>query len=145
MDLKHEYDATALIGIPTTLVDAVVEYDDDSIEIPQLDMLLATAAVVRALAPTQLIGAELRILRHAMNLTGSEFAEAIGLSDKSVVSRWENDRTRIGGFTEKVIRQLVLNLLGDLAPGVEVAKNAIPGMRIQLRKPSEGPLRIRAC
>ena len=43
---------------------------------------------------------------------------------------------RPGGFTEKVVRQLVLNLLGPRAPGIAVPENAIPGMRIRAISPT---------
>ena len=137
-----EYDATVEMGTPVTLIDAVIEHDDGSVEIPNLDTLLSTLAVARVLDPGQLAGAEIRFLRHVLDLTGSEFAEKIGLSNKSVVSRWENDKVRPGGYTEKVIRQLILNLLGEHAPGIEIGANAIPGMKIRLRRVSEGALRI---
>ena len=140
MTKTREYDATVEIGLPVTLVDTVEEHADGSIEIPNLEMLLATVAVARVLAPVQVVGAEIRFLRHVLDLTGTEFARAIDLSDKTVVSRWENDRARPGGFTEKVIRQLVLNLLGRRAPGIRIGENAIPGMKIRPRDPSEGPL-----
>ena len=140
MRRKRKYDATIELGVPVTLIDAVLEDEDGSVEIPDLDMLLASVAVARALVPVQMVGAELRFLRHVLHLTGTEFADAIDLSDKSVVSRWENDKARPGGYVEKVIRQLVLNLLGGRAPGIDVGKNAIPGMRIDPRDASEGPL-----
>lgn len=142
MQRKREYDATVELGIPVTLIDAAIEHEDGSVEIPNLDTLLSTLAVARALDPGQLVGAEIRFLRHVLDLTGSEFAEAIDLSDKSVVSRWENDRVRPGGFTEKVVRQLVVNLLGPRAPGIEIGSNAIPGMKIRSREISEGPMRL---
>ncbi|MDE0406284.1 MAG: hypothetical protein OXN81_00340 [Alphaproteobacteria bacterium] len=142
MQRKHEYDATVELGIPVTLLDAAIEHEDGSVEIPNLDTLLSTLAVARVLDPGQLVGAEIRFLRHVLDLTGSEFAGMIDLSNKSVVSRWENDRVRPGGFTEKVIRQLVLNLLGAHAPGIEIGTNAIPGMKIRPRAVSEGPMRI---
>ena len=142
MQRKHEYDATVELGIPVTLIDAAIEHEDGSVEIPNLDTLLSTLAVARVLDPGQLVGAEIRFLRHVLDLTGSEFAEKIDLSNKSVVSRWENDRVRPGGFTEKVIRQLILNLLGAHAPGIEIGTNAIPGMKIRPRAVSDGPMRI---
>ena len=145
MQTKREHDATPEIGIPITLFDTVMEDDDGNLEIPNLDMLLATVAVARALAPIQLVGAELRFFRHVLHLTGAEFALAIDLSDKTVVSRWENGKTRPGGFTEKVIRQLILNKLGRRAPGIEIPENAIPGMRIRQREVSEGPLPMAFC
>ncbi len=127
------YDAGPVLGLPVTLAGVVSRDEEGTIEIPRLDMLLATVAVTRALDPEQLFGTEIRFLRHVLNFTGSEFAEEIDLSDKTVVSRWENGRTRPGGYTEKVIRQLVLNLLARRAPGVRVGENAIPGMKIRPR------------
>ena len=140
MRKTREYDATVEMGLPVTLIDTVLEDDDGSVDIPNLDMLLATVAVARVLAPVQLVGAELRFLRHVLHLTGAEFAHAIDLSDKSVVSRWENDKVRPGGYTEKIVRQLILNKLGHRAPGIEIPENAIPGMKIRQRVASEGPL-----
>ena len=142
MRRKPEYDATVEMGFPVTLIGAAIEHDDGSVEIPNLNTLLSTLAVTRILDPGQLVGAEIRFLRHVLDLTGSEFAEKIDLSNKSVVSRWENDKVRPGGYTEKVIRQLVLNLLGRCAPGIEIGANAIPGMKIRPREVSEGPLRM---
>lgn len=130
---KRSYDATVELGIPVTLIDAVSEDEEGAIEIPHLDMLLSTAAVARVLDPAQLVGEELRFLRHVLGRTGTEFAREIDLSDKTVVSRWENGKTRPGGYTEKVVRQLILNLLGRLAPGVAIGENAVPGMRIRPR------------
>ena len=140
MRKAREYDATVDLGIPVTLIDTVLEDEDGNLEIPNLDMLLATVAVARVLAPTQMVGAELRFLRHVLHLTGTEFVRAIDLSDKTVVSRWENGKTRPGGYTEKIIRQLILNMLGHRAPGIEIPDNAIPGMKIRQREASEGPL-----
>jgi len=142
MGLIRKYDATAEIGVPVTLVDAVEGFDDGSVRFPNLEMLLATVAVARVLVPVQLTGAELRFLRRALDLTGAGFAEAIDLSGKSVVSRWENGRVRPGGFTEKVIRQFVLNELGPQAPGIPVPRNAIPSMRIAARPLTDGPVEI---
>ena len=140
MHRTKEYDATIELGVPVTLIDAVLEDEDGGVEIPGLDMLLASVAVARALVPVQMVGAELRFLRHVLHLTGAGFAAAIDLGDKTVVSRWENDRARPGGYAEKAVRQLALNLLASRAPGIDVGENAIPGMRIRPRAVSEGPL-----
>ena len=128
---RKTYDATAELGLPVTLIDAVSEDADGAVEIPRLGMLLVTVAVARALDPARMVGAELRFLRHVLDRTGSEFADALDLSDKTVVSRWENGATRPGPY--KVIRQLVLNLLARRAPGVEIGDNAIPGMKLRPR------------
>ncbi len=130
---RKTYDATVELGIPVTLIDAVSEDADGAIELPRSGTLLATVAVARVLDPARMVGAELRYLRHVLDRTGSEFADALDLSDKTVVSRWENGATRPGPYTEKVIRQLVLNLLARSAPGIEIADNAIPGMKLRPR------------
>ena len=140
MHEKREYDATPGLGIPVTLTDAVLEHEDGSVEIPHLDMLLASVAVARVLVPVQMVGAELRFLRHVLHLTGTEFATEIDLSDKAVVSRWENDKARPAGYTEKIIRQHILNELSSRAPGIDIGQTTIPRMKIRPRAVSEGPL-----
>ena len=140
MHRKKEFDATPDLGIPVTLLDTVLENEDGSVEIPNLDMLLASVAVARVLEPIQLIGVELRFLRHVLHLTGAEFATEIDLSDKTVVSRWENDKTRPGGYTEKIIRQHILNELSPRALGIDIGQTSIPRMKIQPHAISEGPL-----
>ena len=140
MHRKQEYDATLDLGIPVTLIDAALEHEDGSVEIPDLDMLLASVALARALEPIQMVGAELRFLRHVLHLTGTEFATEIDLSDKTVISRWENDKARPGGYTEKIIRQHILNELSSRAPGIDIGQTTIPRMKIHPRAVSEGPL-----
>ena len=114
MRRTREYDASARDRTTRSRsIDTVLEDNDGNLEIPSLDMLLATVAVARVLTPVQLVGAELRFLRHVLHMTGSEFARAIDLSDKTIVSRWENGKSRPGGFTEKIIRQLIPECAGS--------------------------------
>ena len=96
--MKHRiYDATVELGIPVQLIDTVTE-DEEGIEIPRLEMLLASVAVARVLAPVQLAGAELRFLRHVLGYTGSEFAAAIDLSGQDCrvpLGEWQGASGRL--------------------------------------------------
>jgi len=134
--LLGEYDASVEIGLPVTLVDTVrIEVDEDGdelIHIPRQKELIATVAMSIALDPLALSGKELRFLREAVDMTGKEFAEAIDCRPE-VLSRWENDKQQMGGYVEKVIRQLVCEELKAEAPGVAYEPAAIPRLKIMQR------------
>ena len=135
-EVLQEYDATAEIGLPVTLVDTVrVEIDEDGdevIHIPQQKELIAALAMNIALDPMGLSGTELRFLREAIDMTGKDFAEAIDCSPE-VLSRWENEKQPMGGYVEKVIRQLVCEEVKNAAPGVSYDPGAIPRLKIKQR------------
>lgn len=143
MKILAEYDASTILGYPVTVLDAAYEDEElDAIGIVNASALSASAAVTRALIPLQLCGAELRFLRKAMGRTGKEFAEAIDV-DPAVLSRWENDKQTMGGFAEKVIRQFVLDELGEAAAGVPAPKGLVPTMKIVPRDAADTePLRL---
>jgi putative transcriptional regulator len=52
-------------------------------------------------------GAEIRFLRKFMGWSGEDFAGYIGVSPEAV-SRWENNRTRMGMVAQRLLRLLVL-------------------------------------
>jgi len=143
MKMIAEYDARTILGYPVTVLDSAYEDEElDAIGLVNAAALGASVAVTRALIPLQLCGAELRFLRKAMGRTGKEFAEAIDV-DPAVLSRWENDKQTMGGFAEKVIRQYVLDELGEAAAGVPVPKGLVPTMKIVPRDAADTePLRL---
>ena len=117
----QDYDATALIGLRTRARHAAVMCgeDDDAIELPKLDQLMATVAIVRCLMPQRLRGGEVKAMRKIMGMTLSELAQK--LDEKTAVetvSRWESDTQPIGGYAEKVLRLLICEELRTKAPGV---------------------------
>lgn len=133
----QSYDAAAEIGLPVTLLDAIrVEEDadgDELIRIPRQSELFAAVAMSVALDPLALSGKELRFLREAVDMTGKEFADAIDCAP-AVLSRWENGKQAIGGYAERVIRQLVCEELKAAAPGIAYEPAAIPRLKIVRRQ-----------
>jgi YgiT-type zinc finger domain-containing protein len=61
--------------------------------------------------PYALTGQEIRFLRKHLEMNGSTFASHIGV-DRSVLSRWENDREKIGTQSDRLIRTVATSLGG---------------------------------
>jgi DNA-binding transcriptional regulator YiaG len=118
------YDATALVGLRTTVDNAAIERveadGEKSVELPKMNELLATAAVVRCLMPVKLRGFEIRAMRKIMDLTLAELAKKLeGRAAPETVSRWECEAQPMGAYVEKVLRLVVCEALKENAPGVD--------------------------
>lgn len=117
----HEYDATSLIGLHVIARHAAVKAgdgDDETVELPKLDELMAAAAVTRCLMPERLRGHEVRAMRKILRMTLADLASS--LDEKTAVetvSRWEKDQP-MGGYAEKVLRLFICSKLKDRAPGI---------------------------
>lgn len=124
-----------LLGYPVLLENVVIErqYEDGEVtyEIPDLDGLTAAVAVARALLPLQLSAPEIKFLRKAMGKTAKQLADDMESSPETV-SRWERDQ-QMGGFAEKLLRELVFAELKDKAPGVSVPDHAVAYMKVKRR------------
>lgn len=124
-----------LLGYPVLLENVVIErtYEDGEVthEIPDLDGLMTAVAVARALLPLQLSATEIKFLRKAMGKTAKQLAEDME-STPETVSRWERDQ-QMGGFAEKLLRELVFAELKDKAPGVPVPDHAVAYMKVRRR------------
>lgn len=68
-------------------------------------------AIAKALVgkKARLAGEEIRFLRKILGWSGEDFARHLGV-DAATVSRWENDRIRIGPLADKVLRFYVVNM-----------------------------------
>ena len=100
-----------------------------TIEVPDLDGLARTVAMVRALLPMRLTGKDVRFMRRALDMNGREFAEAMDLTPETV-SRWENGERGIGGYTEKLLRHNICALLHKDTPAIAYDPADITRMRI---------------
>ncbi len=106
---RYEYKQ---LGVPVTLTNAVEEArcrDCRSVEstlIPNLNGLIASAAVERVSIPIRLNGAEIRFLRKALNLSGLELAEKLDITNGQI-SRYENNAEPMGPSLERNFRALV--------------------------------------
>jgi transcriptional regulator with XRE-family HTH domain len=106
---RYEY---AQLGVPVTLSNAVSVArcpNCGSIEstlIPNLNGLIASAAVERVAIPIKLNGQEIRFLRKALNLSGQELAETLGVRNE-LISRCENGAEPLGPHLERNFRAVV--------------------------------------
>jgi DNA-binding transcriptional regulator YiaG len=127
----REYDTTTLVGLRSIVRDAAVYDDtDDTVEVPNLDDLMATAAVTRALMPIRLRGAEMKAMRKIMGFTLAELASK--LDEKTAVetvSRWESGQP-MGGYAEKLFRLLVCETLKHRAPGIAYDGSMIAHLKV---------------
>lgn len=92
--------------------------EDATVEIPDLERLIKMVAVMRALLPFRLSGADVRLMRQSLNMNGRQFAEAMELQPETV-SRWERGERGIGGYSEKLLRHNVCALLHREMPELE--------------------------
>lgn len=134
------------LGIPgVTLINAAEETvcaacgTRYSIAIPDLAGLIRAVAVARIKNPLKLSGAEIRFLRSAAELSGTELATLLEVR-KETVSRWENAREPIGPTSEKLLRVAIGLRLAKEAPGVDFDPRAVTDMAIQAVRPTRATL-----
>jgi DNA-binding transcriptional regulator YiaG len=133
LDIYHD---DGLIGLPHVVVlnaaQKVVCADcgaSDDVKIPDSEDLEVALAVYRVTIPVKLVGGEIRFLRQALGMRGSELGEVLQVRQETV-SKWENDKEPMKPQTEKLLRILVGRLLADKAPGIDFDEDAIWKMQI---------------
>ncbi len=94
------------------------------LSIPNLTGLIAAVALVRAMQPWPVAGKDIAFLRQAMELTGRELAEALGVAPESL-SRWENDKQPMSATAEKALRLMVVAVLCSQAPALGIDDKCI--------------------
>jgi DNA-binding transcriptional regulator YiaG len=130
-----EYDASALVGLHTIVCDAAIERIDEagepSIELPKLQELIASAAILRCLLPARLQGSEMKAMRKAMRMTLADLARKLDArTAPETVSRWEAEAQPMGAYAEKLLRLLVCETLKGSAPGIEYNASMIVNMTV---------------
>lgn len=95
-----------------------------------LEGLIAAVAIARVAAAQELSGNEIRFLRKALGWSSRELAAKLEVRDETV-SRWENEKEPIGATSEKLLRLIVAQFLGDKAPALDVDQKRIVSMRIR--------------
>jgi len=77
--------------------------------IPCIEDLHRVLAFAIATQACRLSGAEIRFLRKYLGWSGKDFARTMGV-DPATVSRWENEKDRIGLVSDRLLRAMVLRL-----------------------------------
>jgi len=79
--------------------------------IPFVNRLMQVLAAAVAGKPCKLTGDEVRYLRKYLKMTGEDFAAVLG-TDKTTVSKWENNEQELGERADRLIRAVAL-ILGE--------------------------------
>jgi DNA-binding transcriptional regulator YiaG len=144
-----EYRNDALMGLPgVVILNAVEEIrcrkcgHVAATGFSNLEGLLAAVAVARVTAPQKLSGRDVRFLRKALGWLSRELASKLEVRDETV-SRWENGKEPVGPTSEKLLRLIVAEFLGEKAPAIEVNGQRIASMRIQRVRPASKPVEMR--
>jgi len=142
-EYQHE-----IVGLPgVVLVDTVEERycvkcgAVASVLFPNLPGMIAAIALARVKHRQKLTGREVRFMREALGWSSTELAEKLGL-DAATMSRWENDRQRIGSASERLLRVMVCEFLAAKAPAINTDLREVMLMRIEPAKPRLKPPRI---
>lgn len=134
------------LGLPysVVLVNAAQEELDENgvrvgVHIPDMEGLAACVAVARALNPQQLDGREVRFIRRVLGMSGKDFAEALEI-DAASLSRWENNKQRLGGWADKQVRMAVVIKLRDRLPGLSLDTKAVVDLHLHTAPDGHWPV-----
>lgn len=103
---------------------------NEEVSIPRIAKIHRTIARSLANYPGRLAGAEVRFLRKHLGLNGEEFGRYLH-TDKTKISKWENDADRIGAVTDRLIRLLATALDKELSSEVSAVAEHLPQIRDQ--------------
>jgi transcriptional regulator with XRE-family HTH domain len=93
---------------------------------------MAAAAMARCLLAVSLRGSELRTIRRIVGWKASELAEHMDVqASPQTVSRWENDKQKMGGYAQKLFRLNVCEALKDRAPGIAYSAGDVARLRVR--------------
>lgn len=106
--------------------------------VPDQEGLIAAVALCRVQQPYKLNGREIRLLRIALGLKGTEFAKKLSVTPEAV-SRWENSNEIIGNQTEKYLRLTVALGLKPKASAIDIALEDLMAMDIVPMRPTDLP------
>lgn len=126
---------TDVIGIPIVLhhsvwEERVPEEEEPRVVIPDLEGLIAAAAIARIKCPFKLSGREIKFLRKALGISGKELAKKLNVA-KETVSRWENAKEPVGPMAERLLRIYVGLKLQTDAPAVQFDPEDVMMMEVQ--------------
>jgi DNA-binding transcriptional regulator YiaG len=107
--------------------------DEEIVVIPDMDGLVRSVAIARALNPVRLGGAEVKYLRRVLDMTQVDFAKAMDLTAETV-SRWENDARGLGLACEKLVRHNVCALIYKETRGRPYDASVIANMQFRVLK-----------
>lgn len=136
--ILEQYDATALIGLSIVLINSAKEIVEDGdegpetyVEVPDMEGLMAAAAMARCLRPHKLGGSDIRAIRKIADMTARELSEAMGGNTATeTISRWENEAEFPGGYVDKLMRLAFCERLKDRVTGVDYHPDKVLRLKV---------------
>lgn len=104
------------------------------VSIPRLAKVHRAIAQALVSSPARLTGPQLRFLRKHLGLSGEDLSRYLH-TDKTKISKWENEEDPIGPSTDRLIRLLATALDKELRPQVDAIAKHLP---LILDKPGAG-------
>jgi putative zinc finger/helix-turn-helix YgiT family protein len=112
VSVRENYSYTAsglpqvtLVGVEVRRCKACGEHEVVIPRIEELHRVIALAVIGKR---SRLMAAETRFLRKHLGWSGADFARHMGVTPESV-SRWENDREKMGPVADRLLRMMVAN------------------------------------
>jgi DNA-binding transcriptional regulator YiaG len=143
LEVYHDHD----VGLPYPIIvrnAAIEEFDAATGEslavgLPHPREYVKAVALVRALHPLQLAGAEIRFMRKVLGMQAKDFAAAIPIRPETF-SRIEHDHEPTSDYVDQLIRHYVCAELFEEVAGIDFNPRAITHMRrIRRSKDTEEP------
>jgi DNA-binding transcriptional regulator YiaG len=100
--------------------------------IPDMADLMRCIALAVVEKPWNLSGAEVRYLRKYLKMTAAEFSGHMAV-DSTTVSKWENDKAKVGPTADRYIRALALLHGEGLKDSTEDVSRKFPEIKKALR------------
>jgi DNA-binding transcriptional regulator YiaG len=124
---NHLFRASGLSNIILEDID-IIRCDNCGNEEPiiaRINGVMKTIALALVNKPFALCGEEIRYLRKYLGMSGDTFSSFLQ-TDKSVLSRWENNRELVGARSDLLVRTIALSLGTGLRQDVEQSVRKFP-------------------
>lgn len=96
-----------------------------AVMIPRMAKIHRAIAQAVVNSPARLTGEQLRFLRKHLGLSGDQLGRYLH-TDRTKISKWENEDDRIGPATDRLVRLLAASLDNELRPGVSAVAEHLP-------------------
>jgi len=103
---NYKYQSLPGVTLVNVRVDRCSACGESEVEIPRIEDLNKAVALAVISKHGRLNSAEIRFLRKSLGWSGADLARHMG-AEPDTVSRWENNKQRIGPHTDRLLRLMV--------------------------------------
>ena len=98
---------------------------NSDVVIPRMAKIHRAIAQALVGSPARLTGEQLRFLRKHLGWSGDQLGSYLH-TDRTKISKWENEEDRIGPATDRLVRLLAASVDNELRPGVSAVAEHLP-------------------